>query len=274
MPAAIATEPDDPAREVVAYWDRHIHGSQFLRNGRVAIGSAEFFEQIRPNMDCYRFPYLMERIEREAGKLQGSHLLEIGSGVGFEAIEFMRRGVRVTATDLTPSNVAVAKQHFALVGVQAEAVEVQDVFRLTYPDATFDAVYSNGVLSHTGSPHRALKEIYRVLKPGGRVIMSHFYRRPSLFHSLSRLGGTNVVTIGKSAPPVTDFFSEAELRSIFADFEAVEIEREHYRLIPSVRTGWQSAVYSYGLRPVYNLLPEALAKRWANKLSVAAVKPC
>lgn len=261
--------PTVSVADIAEYWDRHPQGSQFLLDRQLEIGSPEFFEEVRPYADCYRFPYIMARIEQEARTLQGKHLLEIGCGLGFDAIEFMRRGVRVTATDLTLSNVTLAKRHFELAGVRPEAVEVQDVFQLPYADATFDAAYSIGVLIHT----RALKEIHRVLKPGGRAIMAHFYRRPSLFHALSRISRGNIVSIGGEAPPITHFFSEAELRDLFAGYRIERLDREHLRLIPSVRRGVKAALYNCGLCPLYNLLPAALQSRYANKMSVVAVKP-
>jgi ubiquinone/menaquinone biosynthesis C-methylase UbiE len=264
--------PTVSVADIAEYWDTHPQGSQFLLDKQLEIGSRAFFEQVRPYADCYRFPYIMARIEEEARTLRGKHLLEIGCGLGFDAIEFMRRGVRVTATDLTPTNVTLAKRHFELAGVRPEAVEVQDVFQLPYADATFDAAYSIGVLVHTGAPDRALKEIHRVLKPGGRAIMCHFYRRPSLFHALSRLAGVDVVASGKEAPPLTDFFSETELCKLFADYHIDRLDREHLRLIPSARRGVKAALYNYGLCPLYNLLPEALRKRYANKMSVVAIK--
>ena len=180
-----AVMPTVSVADVAQYWDTDPQGSQFLLGRQLEIGSMEFFEEVRPYADCFRFPYFMVRIEEEARQLRGKHLLEIGCGLGFDAIEFMRRGVRVTATDLTPTNVALAKRHFDLAGVRPEAVEVQDVFQLPYADATFDAAYSIGVLIHAGAPGRALKVIHRLLRPGGRAIMCHFHRRPSLFHALS-----------------------------------------------------------------------------------------
>jgi hypothetical protein len=50
------------------------------------------------------------------------------------------------------------------------------------------------------------------------------------------------------------------------------VEREHHRLLPVRRDGLKAALYKYGLRPVYNLLPEGLAKKYAYKVSVTAVK--
>jgi ubiquinone/menaquinone biosynthesis C-methylase UbiE len=264
---------DTSVDQIKAYWDRHPQGTQFVNGPEITVGSREFFDHIRPHMDCYRFPYIMARIERESQRLRGKHLLEIGCGLGFDAIEFMKRGVRVTATDLTPANVDLAARHFAFAGVTPEALRVEDAFDLSFPDATFDAVYSIGVLGHASDPARMVEEVHRVLKPGGRALICQSYRRPSLFYGLQRLGLINAVSIGSEAPPVTHFFSEAELRLLFRDFDIEEIAREHYRLIPSVRRGFKPALYNHGLRPVYNRLPEALAKRGANKLSVIAIKP-
>jgi ubiquinone/menaquinone biosynthesis C-methylase UbiE len=259
--------------EVRTYWERHPHGTQFVGKSEIAVGSKEFFDHIRPNMDCYRFPYIKARIEREGRRLKGKHLLEIGCGLGFDAIEFMKRGVRVTATDLTPANVELARQHFAVAGVTPEAIQVEDAFHLSFPDSTFDAVYSIGVLGQASDPVRMIGEVHRVLKPGGRALICHSYRRPSLFYVLDRWSIVNTVSIGSEIPPVTHFFTETELRDFFKDFVIEEIAREQYRLIPSIRGGLKGAVFTWGLRPLYNLLPEAIAKPFANKASVIAVKP-
>lgn len=259
--------------EVRTYWERHPHGTQFVHKPEIAVGSKEFFDHIRPHMDCYRFPYIMARIEREGRRLEGKHLLEIGCGLGFDAIEFMKRGVRVTATDLTPANVELAARHFALAGVTPEAVRVEDAFDLSFADAMFDAVYSIGVLLHASDPARLVSEVYRVLKPGGRALICHSYRRPSLFYALQRLKLMDAVSIGSEVPPVTHFFSDAELRLLFHAFAIEALEHEQYSLIPSIRRGLKGTLFTWGLRPLYNLLPEAIAKRFANKVSVIAVKP-
>ncbi|MEJ2080228.1 MAG: hypothetical protein P8Z74_19890 [Acidobacteriota bacterium] len=49
----------------------------------------EFFEHIRPWMNPYKFPWIMERIEKEAAILKGKHLLEIGCGMGYDSLEFL-----------------------------------------------------------------------------------------------------------------------------------------------------------------------------------------
>jgi SAM-dependent methyltransferase len=244
---------------------------QYVKDRSLEPGTAEFFAHIRPWMNPYKFPWIMERIDREAALLRGRHLLEIGCGMGFDSLEFLKRGVRVTATDLTPNAVRLATRHFALEGVTPESVHTENALSLSFPDETFDAVWSNGVLHATGDTRRAVSEARRVLKTGGRAIISHFYRRPSWMYTIARLG-REPIEHGEEDPPVNEFYRDEEILSFFTGFEIVEAAHEHHRAIPVAKTGIKAALYSYGFAPLYNLLPEKLARRWAYKLSVTAIK--
>lgn len=257
---------------ILRYWDVHPHGTQFAASIRLEDDPRAYFDAIRPYMDCYRFPEVMAEIEAEAAVLRGRHLLEIGCGLGYDAIEFLRRGVKVTATDLTSANVELAARHLELEGLKAEEIRVASVLELPFADKSFDAVYMNGVLQHIAEPEPAVREIHRVLRPGGRMILSHHYRRPSLFHLLSRLSSGNVISIEGEAPPVTHFFAEAELRALCRGFRLERLVRQHYRLIPAIRPGWKAAAYSRIFVPLYNLLPAPLARAFANKMTVVAIR--
>jgi ubiquinone/menaquinone biosynthesis C-methylase UbiE len=213
----------------------------------------------------------MERIEREALILKGKHLLEIGCGMGYDSLEFLRRGVRVTATDLTPNAVSLTRRHFEIEGVQAEEVRTANVLDLPFEDNTFDAVWANGVLHATGDTPGAIRETRRVLKSGGRAIICHFYRKPSWMYLLHRWGRENI-EYKEEDPPVNEFLTEQEILGMFEGFEILEAVQEHYRALPVRRSGLKAALYTYGFRPVYNLIPEPVARRFAYKYSVTAVK--
>jgi ubiquinone/menaquinone biosynthesis C-methylase UbiE len=222
-------------------------------------------------MNPYKFPWIMERIEREAAKLQGAHLLEVGCGMGFDSLEFLKRGVRVTATDLTSTAVKLARRHFEIKGVQAEDVRVENARALSFDDNTFDAVWANGVLHATGDTAQAIREVRRVLKPGGRAIISHFYRKPSWMYVLSRYGRENI-EFKEQDPPSNEFYTEAEILAMFHGFEIEEGVQEHHRLLPVHRFGVKAALYTHILMPMYNVIPESIAKRLAYKYSVTAIK--
>jgi ubiquinone/menaquinone biosynthesis C-methylase UbiE len=261
----------DKVEAVHDYWNAHTLGLQYVTDKSLEVGSPEFFEHIRPWMNPYKFPWIMERIEREAAILRGKHLLEVGCGMGYDSLEFLKRGVRVTATDLTPRAVSMARHHFQIAGVQAEEVRPANALQLPFEDATFDAVWANGVLHATGDTARAIREVGRVLKPGGRAIISHFYRRPSWMYLLHRWGRENI-EYKEEDPPVNDFLTEEQVLAMFEGFEIAEAVQEHYRALPVRRSGLKAALYTYGFKPLYNLVPEPVAKRFAYKFSVTAIK--
>jgi ubiquinone/menaquinone biosynthesis C-methylase UbiE len=257
--------------EVRDYWNSHVLGFQYIARPGLEPGSREFFAHVRPWMNPFKFHWIMERIEREAALLEGKNLLEVGCGLGYDSLEFLRRGVRVTATDLTPAAVELARRHFQLEGARAEDVHTANVLALPFPDESFDAVWANGVLHHTGNTRKAVQEIRRVLKPRGRAIISHFYRRPSWMYWLSRLGRENI-EFKQQDPPVTEFNTERQILALFEGFEIVEAVPEHYRALPVARSGPKAALYRWAFRPVYNRVPAPIARRLAYKYSVTALK--
>jgi SAM-dependent methyltransferase len=256
---------------VRSYWNKNTLGLQYASDPSLEPGTPEFFAHIRPWMNPCKFPWIMQRIDAESRLLKDRHLLEIGCGMGFDSVEFLKRGVRVTATDLTENAVAIARKHFAVEGLRPEAVQVENVLQLSFPDNTFDAVWANGVLHATGDTAKAISEVRRVLKPGGRAIISHFYRRPSWMWTLHRLG-REPIEAHEEDPPVNEFYTDAEILAMFTGYKVVESVREHHRALPVAKRGPKAALYRWGFQPLYNLLPESLAMRWAYKLSVTAIK--
>jgi ubiquinone/menaquinone biosynthesis C-methylase UbiE len=253
------------------YWNAHTLGLQYVTDEDLEVGSPDFFAHIQPWMNPYKFPWIMERIEREAIILKGKHLLEVGCGMGYDSLEFLKRGVRITATDLTPNAIRLTRRHFKIEGVQAEDIRTANALDLPFEDNTFDAVWANGVLHATGDTARAIRETCRVLKPGGRAIISHFYRKPSWMYILHRWGRENI-EYKEEDPPVNEFLTEREILAMFQGFEIVEAVQEHYRALPVRRNGLKAALYRYGFMPMYNLTPEPIAKRFAYKYSVTATK--
>jgi SAM-dependent methyltransferase len=110
------------------------------------------------------------------GLVRGERLLDLGSGGGRHAFEAMRRGARVTALDYCAADL---KDVGAVAGAMLEANEITyeqwagvvngDALDLPFPDAAFDRVIVSEVLEHIWDDARALVEIARVLRPGGRI---------------------------------------------------------------------------------------------------------
>ncbi|MEW5901371.1 MAG: class I SAM-dependent methyltransferase [Acidobacteriota bacterium] len=104
------------------------------------------------------------------GRLDGGVALEVGCGrgVGAEIILEHFGAARVDAFDLDPRMVALARRRLAR---RAERVRlwVGDVEKIDAPDTSYDAVFDFGILHHVPDWRAALREIHRVLKPGGRL---------------------------------------------------------------------------------------------------------
>jgi SAM-dependent methyltransferase len=105
----------------------------------------------------------------------GQRVLEVGCGIGTDAIQFARAGADVTAIDLSEESLSIARCRFAIEGREARLI-LSDAEHLPFPDNSFDFAYSHGVLHHTPSPNIAVKEIFRVLRPGASALVMLYNR--------------------------------------------------------------------------------------------------
>ncbi len=101
--------------------------------------------------------------------VDGKDILEVGVGTGMN-IPHYPPGARVSGIDLSPRMLQRARNRAEGSGSTAELDEM-DVQRLEYPDDSFDAVISTFVFCAVSNPVTGLREIRRVLRPGGRLYM-------------------------------------------------------------------------------------------------------
>lgn len=109
----------------------------------------------------------------------GKDVLEVGVGMGADHVEWARsRPDRLAGIDFTPRAVEWTAKRIELAGLTSQ-LQVGDAENLPFPDASFDLVYSWGVLHHTPDTERAFREVHRVLRPGGEARIM-IYHRPSI----------------------------------------------------------------------------------------------
>ncbi|GAA2067288.1 class I SAM-dependent methyltransferase [Williamsia deligens] len=99
--------------------------------------------------------------------------LELGCGTGFFLLNLMQSGVASSGsvTDLSPGMVKVALRNAENLGLDVDG-RVADAETIPYDDNTFDLVVGHAVLHHIPDVEQALREVLRVLKPGGRFVFA------------------------------------------------------------------------------------------------------
>lgn len=212
---------------VRSFWQAEPCGT---KTARAAPGTPEFFAQVEDAR--YRLePFIPDFAEFH--RWRDRDVLEVGVGLGTDFVNFARAGARLTGVDLTEAAVASVRRRLALEGLAAD-VFVADAEALPFPDASFDLVYSWGVLHHTPSPPAAVAEVHRVLRPGGEARVMLYSRRSwvafGLWGRYGLLRGRPLrslrdVVSSHMESEGTQAFTLGELRDIFHRFEVLELRK-------------------------------------------------
>ncbi|MCA1594021.1 MAG: methyltransferase domain-containing protein [Acidobacteria bacterium] len=154
---------------VRAFWQANPCGTKFAE---AETGTRAFFERVEEHR--YRTEW---HIPGAAGfdEARDLRVLEIGCGLGTDGARFARAGAIYTGVDLTEAAIGLARRRFELEGLPGE-FRVADAEALDFADESFDLVYSHGVLHHTPDTRRAVREVHRVLRPGGRAVVMLYHR--------------------------------------------------------------------------------------------------
>ena len=204
-------------------------------------GSREFFDAI----ERHRYSEYAEWMPRLMGfqNFPDARLLEVGCGMGTDLLQFSRGGARCVGIDLTPRSIEITQHRFKLYGAQG-AFMISDGEHLPFLDESFDVVYSNGVLHHTPDTEGAIREVHRVLRPGGvaKVMLYHrnswnYWVDVVLRHGVLRaefLRGRSVEEImsrviefsDHDARPLVKVYRRREARKFFILFKDVKVDVE------------------------------------------------
>ena len=176
-----------------------------------------------------------EMMAERAGVQAGDRILDAGCGVGGTACWLAEhRGAEVTGVTLVSDQVSRARAIAAERGLSARAAfEVADYSALPYADGSFDVVWAQESLCHSSDKATTYRELFRVLRPGGRLIIAEYMRTT---RDLGRLDGAIVRRwLAGWAMPDLDTIQEHSASANAAGFTTVNVRRETRYVEPSLR---------------------------------------
>lgn len=157
-------------------------------------------------------PGRLEAIEKMRIR-PGTHVLEVGVGTGIN-LSLYPRTSRVTGVDLSSRMLDKARKRIAQKGLLNCDVLEMDATKMTFADNSFDVVYAPYVISVVPDPVAVAREMYRVCRPGGRVIiLNHFKSFNPVMSRIETAISPMTVHIGFTADlDLPKFLEQADLR--------------------------------------------------------------
>lgn len=261
--------PQRPTIEDVrVFWDARPCN---IRHSDKAVGTREYFDEVE------RRKYFVEphipgfaQFERWTGK----QVLEVGCGIGTDAVNFARRGAVYTGVELSEASLSLARQRFAVYGLEGQFVlgnaeQLGDLL----PAGRFDLVYAFGVLHHTPRPERAVAQIRRLTKDDGEFRLM-LYAANSWKAIMIEAGFEQAEA--QSGVPIARTYTPEEARALLegGGFDVVEVTQDH--IFPYIVEKYLR--YQYERQPWFAAMPpeafRALERRlgW-HMLIVARPRP-
>jgi 2-polyprenyl-3-methyl-5-hydroxy-6-metoxy-1,4-benzoquinol methylase len=204
--------------------------------------SRSYLNQQRPEVDT-QWQSLLEGLLPPGG---GRSALDVGTGRGHFATYLAHMGYRVNAVDLSSRMVSEARSAAQAKGLSID-FQQQDAEALSFDDHRFDVVVSRNLLWTLPDPQRALSDWRRVLKPGGRLLVSDGFWRNRSWRELPELIGELPRTLSSIRARITlrFFLAYTGIRGRLPYYKGIEagkvatlLEATGFSTITYHKTGW------------------------------------
>lgn len=268
--------------EVKGHWEREACGTRYGED----LNGKSRFDQIAAARYALE-PYISSFANFPSAR--GKTVLEIGVGAGTDFQNWCNFASHATGVDLTDTAIALTSEHLSVNAISPSRYTLRraDAENLPFADNSFDLVYSWGVLHHTPDTHRAFREVFRVMKPGG-TIKAMIYHVPSwtgfLLYLRYALARGNFRTSMKDVifdhleSPGTKAYTTPEAKSFITEigFSNLNLDTklgpgDLLTIKPSEK--YQSSIYKMVWRVYPRFLVRLLGNRLGLYLLITATKP-
>lgn len=220
-----------------------------IRHSTAEVGTKTYFDEVEKRK-YFVEPHIPRFAEFE--KWKGKKVLEIGCGLGTDAVNFARAGADYTAIELSEVSLELAQKRFAVYGLQGTFYHgsAEDLLSIV-PVQTFDLVYSFGVIHHTPNPQRVIDSVKQYLGPESefRLMM---YAKTSWKNFMIEAGFDQPEA--QSGCPVAYTLTQDELRAMLKDYEILDMHQDH--IFPYVVEKYVR--YEYEWQPWFKAMPQEM----------------
>ena len=237
-----------------------------IKHSNAEFGTVEYFNEVEKRK-YFVEPHIPQFAE--FAKWNGKKVLEIGCGIGTDAVNFVRAGADYTGIELSQNSLNIAQmrlfQVFNLTGkFYCGNAEELDSF---LPIETYDLIYSFGVIHHTPKPHLIVKQLLQYMNEDSEFRLM-LYSRDS-WKSIMINAGIDQPE-AQSGCPIARVYGYSEIANLLSDYVIMSMEKAH--IFPYVIEKYVK--YEYEVQPWFKAMPEDMFKALEKNLGWHTLIKC
>ena len=241
--------------KIIEYWDKQPCN---INHSSRDVGTKEYFEDVEKRK-YFVEPHIPKFAE--FSKWSGKKVLEIGCGIGTDAVNFSKNGAEYTGVELSSASLELTKKRFDVFQLKGEFfnVDAQNFEELSKVGSDFDLIYSFGVIHHSPDPQKIIDNCYQLLKHDG-ILKIMVYAE----HSLKKIMIDEKIDQyeAQSNCPVAFTYTNEQIHTMLRNFRNIQIQQEH--IFPYKVSEYKQ--YNYVKEDWFECMPDNMFQALEKKL--------